>query len=472
MGLLDLSLIELRNKIVDGEITSEEVVKECLENRIGNLNEYITLDKEGSLEKAREIDRKIANGDKLGKLAGIPISIKDNIITKDFKTTAASKILEDFTPSYDAKVIEKILEEDAIIIGKTNMDEFAMGSTGESSYYGPVKNPFDTTRTAGGSSGGAASTVASKSAAFGLGSDTGGSVRQPAAYCGVVGLKPTYGRVSRNGLITMSNTLDQIGLIGKNVMDTAYVFNIVEGKDDKDPSTLDYPKIDLEKLQKSSVKDMKIAVPKEFVLAETGRKAQTELSKAIKIFTDLGAEVEEVELPILKYANALYTIITSGDISGNMARYDGIRYGFRAKDYTNLEELYKNTRTQGFGIEVKKRILFGTYLLSEGRGKEYYDKALKIRQMMIDDLDKIFEKYDVILSLTSSMEARQLGEKAISTKRDSENMFLSFVNLAGLCGISVPAKVEGLPIGIQLVGNRFEEEKILTAALAYERVVR
>lgn len=475
MNILDLDILEISGKIKNKDLTSREVIEayfENIEKTEEDINAFISLDKDLALEKADKIDGKIKNGEKVGILAGVPISIKDNILTKDFKTTAGSKMLENFISPYNATVVEKIEAEDGIIIGKTNMDEFAMGNTTEYSIAGPSKNPLDLTRVAGGSSGGSAASVAARQALVSIGSDTGGSIRQPASYCGLVGLKPSYGRISRNGLIAMSDSLDSVGIIAKTVAESALMLRILSGKDEKDPTSIESEKLSIDCVASGfGLRDLKIALPKQFIGAETSRENQVAFNKVVKKVEDLGASIEEVDMPILDYLVETYQTITSGDLSSNMARYDGIIYGYRAEDYEDLDELYMNTRSEGFNDEVKKRILLGTYLLSGDRGGEYYDRALKIRRLIVEEFDKLYEEYDLVMSLTSSMTANKLGETRDKIYNRNETMFNVAANLAGLCSISVPTESADMPVGIQFMGDRFEEELILRAASAYERMV-
>ncbi len=475
MNILDLDIVELTGKVKSGDITSRQVIESYFENieKVEEeVNAFISLDKELALEKADKIDAKLEAGEELGSLAGVPISIKDNILTKDFKTTAGSKMLENFISPYNASLVEKIEAQDGIIIGKTNMDEFAMGNTTEYSIAGPTKNPIDKTRTAGGSSGGSAASVAAKEALVSIASDTGGSVRQPASYCGLVGLKPSYGRISRNGLIALSDSLDSVGIIARTTEDAALMMQLLSGKDEKDPTSIDADEISLDCLNSElGFEDLKIAIPKQFIRAETSRENQAALNQAVNQIQDMGASIEEVDMPILDYLVETYQAITSGDISSNMARYDGIIYGHRAEDYEDLDELYMNTRSEGFGDEAKKRILFGSYILSGDRGRDYYDRALKIRRLIVEEFDKLYEEYDLVISLTSGMRANKLTEVRNKAYSNSETMFNVAANLAGLCAITVPTPSTDLPIGLQFMGDRFEEEVILRAAAAYERMI-
>lgn len=468
MNISDLKAWEMREMLLDGEISSVDIIKSHIKNieeKEADINAFISIDKESALEQAKAIDEKIKNGEKLGLLAGIPISLKDNIITKDFKTTAGSKMLEDFLAPFDATVVEKIKKEDGIIIGKTNMDEFAMGKTTERSYFGPSKNPLDTSRIPGGSSGGSAASIASGEVSLSIGTDTGGSVRQPAAYCGIVGIKPTYGLVSRYGLISLANTLDTVGVFGRDVRDAALILSTIYGEDKLDISTKN---VDVNLNPEGDIKGLKIGIPKEWKELEMDPLVKEDFEKAIENFKKLGALVEEVSIPNIKHTRETYKIILSGDASSNMARYDGIRYGHRAEKYNTLDELYKNTRTEGFGRDVKKIILFGTYLLSGGRGEEYFKKAKKVRTLIRDDFDKAFSQVDVLIAPSDLNLARKLDDKATKIYKD----FNESINLAGLPAISIPMGGDKLKTGLQIIGNRFEEETIIKTALCFEGMVK
>ena len=474
MDIIKLSAREMRKKLKLKEISSRDIVEAHL-NRIGEMenkiNAFITLTEEEALKAADRVDEKIKNGEELGPLAGIPIGIKDNIMTNGIRTTCASKMLENFIPPYDATVVEKIKKADGIILGKSNMDEFAMGSSTETSYFGPTKNPMDLERVPGGSSGGSAAAVRAHEVALSLGSDTGGSIRQPASFCGVVGIKPTYGLVSRYGLASMANSLDQIGVLGRDVLDAALMLGVISGYDVKDSTSMDIEDIDyLEGLVKD-IKGMKIGLPKEYFDLKVDSAIKEKITKAIRVFETLGAEIEEISLPNTIYGLATYHIISTSEISSNMARYDGIRYGYRGKDYETLDELYINTRSEAFGEEVKRRIMMGTYSLSSGYADEYYKKALKVRTLIKNDFDKAFEKYDIILSPTSPILPFKLEEKSNDPlAMYNSDIFTASVNLAGLCAISIPCGyVEGLPVGLQIIGDRFKELNILKAAYAFEK---
>ena len=475
MELYELTVHELRDKLNKKEITSEDITKSYA-NRIkqkeNSVEAFVTVLSKEAENKAKEIDQKIEKGEITNKLAGIPIGIKDNICTKGVKTTCSSKMLEDFVSPYDATVMDKINAENLITIGKLNMDEFAMGGSTENSYFKKTKNPWDLSKVPGGSSGGSAAAVASQMVPWALGSDTGGSIRQPAAFCGIVGLKPTYGLVSRYGLVAFASSLDQIGPITKDVRDSAILLNVIAGHDEKDSTSVDMPKKDYEKALTGDIKGLKIGVPKEFFGEGINEEVKESLKQAIEIYKKLGAEVEEFSLDIAKYALATYYIIACAEASSNLGRFDGIRYTYRAKDFKDLKDLYKKTRSEGFGAEVKRRIILGTYVLSSGYYDAYYKKAQQVRTLVMNEFNKGFEKYDVILTPTAPTVAFGIGEKS----NNPLEMYLAdictvSINIAGLPGISIPCGVDSneMPIGMQLIGNRFQEETILNAAYSFEQ---
>ena len=477
MEITDLSVHELQEKIKNGELTTKEILQAYI-NRIDEKEKDVqafvtTLTEEA--EKKEEVHKKIESGEIEGDLAGIPIGIKDNICTKGIKTTCASKMLEDFISPYNATVMEKINDENMILLGKLNMDEFAMGGSTEHSYFKKTRNPWDLNRVPGGSSGGSASAVAAGMLPWALGSDTGGSIRQPASFCGVVGLKPTYGLVSRYGLVAFASSLDQIGPITKDVKDSAILLNIIAGHDKKDTTSVNIEKKDYVKALKNDVKGLKIGVPKEFLAEGTQPEVKGKIEEAIKIYKELGAVVEEISLDVAKYSLATYYIIACAEASSNLGRFDGIRYGYRAKDYKDLNELFVKSRSEGFGNEVKRRIILGTYVLSSGYYDAYYKKAQKVRSLVMNEFNKAFQKYDVLLTPTSPTVAFKIGEK---TSNPLE-MYLSdictvSVNIAGLPGISIPCGVDSnnMPIGMQLIGNKFQEETILNAAYTFEQKLK
>ncbi len=478
MNITELTVHELKEKLEKKELTSYEITKayiEKIEEKEKDVQAFVTTLEKDALEKAEEIDKKIANGEIIEKLAGIPIGIKDNICTKGVKTTCSSKMLENFIAPYDATVMEKINSENLINLGKLNMDEFAMGGSTEHSYFHVTRNPWNLNKVPGGSSGGSAAAVAAGMVPWALGTDTGGSIREPASFCGVVGLKPTYGLVSRYGVVAFASSLDQVGPITKDVTDSAMLLNIITGKDKMDSTSVERPKVDYTKALKNDIKGLKIAVPKELFAEGINEEVKASLEKAIETYKKLGAEISEVSLNIAEYALASYYIIACAEASSNLGRFDGVRYGHRAKEFNNLKELYRNSRTEGFGPEVKRRIILGTYVLSSGYYDAYYKKAQQVRTLVMNKFKSVFDNYDVILTPTSPTVAFDIGSKI----NDPLAMYLAdictvSVNIAGLPGISIPCGVdkEGMPIGMQLIGNRFTEETLLNAAYTFEQKVQ
>lgn len=478
MNITELTVHELKEKLEKKELTSYEITKayiEKIEEKEKDVQAFVTTLEKDALEKAEEIDKKIANGEIIEKLAGIPIGIKDNICTKGVKTTCSSKMLENFIAPYDATVMEKINSENLINLGKLNMDEFAMGGSTEHSYFHVTRNPWNLNKVPGGSSGGSAAAVAAGMVPWALGTDTGGSIREPASFCGVVGLKPTYGLVSRYGVVAFASSLDQVGPITKDVTDSAMLLNIITGKDKMDSTSVERPKVDYTKALKNDIKGLKIAVPKELFAEGINEEVKESLEKAIETYKKLGAEISEVSLNIAEYALASYYIIACAEASSNLGRFDGVRYGHRAKEFNNLKELYRNSRTEGFGPEVKRRIILGTYVLSSGYYDAYYKKAQQVRTLVMNKFKSVFDNYDVILTPTSPTVAFDIGSKI----NDPLAMYLAdictvSVNIAGLPGISIPCGVdkEGMPIGMQLIGNRFTEETLLNAAYTFEQKVQ
>ena len=478
MDITNLTVHELMEKLGNNELTSEEITKayvDRINDKEKDVNAFVTTLCDEALEKAKKMDEKRKSGDIKSNLAGIPIGIKDNLCTKGVKTTCSSRMLEDFIAPYDATVVENLNNEDLIDLGKLNMDEFAMGASTEYSYFKKTSNPWNLKRVPGGSSGGSAAAVAAELVPWALGSDTGGSIRQPASFCGVVGLKPTYGLVSRYGLVAFASSLDQIGPITKDVTDAAILLNLIAGHDERDTTSYDMPKKDYTKALKGDVKGLKIGIPKEYFGEGINEEVKEKLEEAIETYKKLGAEVEEISLDIAKYALATYYIIACAEASSNLGRFDGIRYGHRAENFSNLKELYRNSRSEGFGAEVKRRIILGTYVLSSGYYDAYYKKAQQVRTLVKREFDKAFEKYDVLLTPTSPTVAFEMGTRS----NNPLEMYLAdictvSVNIAGLPGISIPCGVnsENMPIGMQLIGNKFEEEKILNAAYAFEKEYR
>ncbi|MFW7431772.1 Asp-tRNA(Asn)/Glu-tRNA(Gln) amidotransferase subunit GatA [Vagococcus carniphilus] len=469
--LYELSLKELSTKIQGKEVSVEEVVKDSF-NRIkgteSQIDAFITLNEEKSLEIAKELDEKGPTSDK--PLAGVPIGIKDNIVTKDLLTTAASKMLYNFNPPYDATVMTKVYEAGMIPVGKLNMDEFAMGSSTETSYFKKTKNAWSDKKVPGGSSGGSAASVAAGQIPVSLGSDTGGSIRQPASYNGIVGLKPTYGRISRYGLIAFASSLDQIGPMTRTVEDNAMVLGALSGHDVHDSTSAKRDVPDFTSLIGKDIKGMKIGVPKEFMGEGVDPAVRVSIEESIETFRKLGATVEEVSLPHSKYGVQVYYIIASSEASSNLQRFDGIRYGYRSEDISNLEDVYVKSRSEGFGDEVKRRIMLGTFSLSSGFYDAHFKKAGQVRTLIIEDFKKVFSEYDLILGPVSPTIAHDFGT-------DQDNPVTAYmrdvltipVNLAGLPGMSLPCGFsEGMPIGLQLIGNYFEEEKMYQAAHAFE----
>ena len=478
MEIIDLTVHELQEKLKSKEITVEEVTKayvDRIKEKEGDVQAFVTTLEDEAVEQAKSIQKDIEDGKITGDFAGIPIGIKDNMCTKGVKTTCSSKMLENFVAPYDATVVEKLNDEHLIDLGKLNMDEFAMGASTEYSAFKKTRNPWNLNTVPGGSSGGSAAAVAAGMVPWALGSDTGGSIRQPASFCGVVGLKPTYGLVSRFGLVAFASSLDQIGPITKDVKDSAMLLNLIAGHDEKDTTSENIPKKDYTKALKGDVKGLKIGIPKQYYGEGINEEVKAKLQEAIETYKKLGATVEEFSLDIADYALATYYIIACAEASSNLGRFDGIRYGYRTKNYESLKDIYKNSRSEGFGPEVKRRIILGTYVLSSGYYDAYYKKAQQVRTLVKKEFDEAFKKYDVLLTPTSPTVAFEVGTKSSNPLE----MYLADictvpVNIAGLPGISVPCGVDskGMPIGMQLIGNRFEEEKILNAAYTFEQEIK
>lgn len=476
MKITELTVHELVDKLKNKELTHEEIMSAYInkiEEKENDVQAFINItDKQEVLEKLKKIEEGIEKGNIKNELAGLPIGIKDNICEKNVKTTCASKMLENFISPYDATVIEKLKEENLISLGKLNMDEFAMGGSTEHSYLKKTKNPWNLNKVPGGSSGGSAAAVSAGMVPWALGSDTGGSIREPASFCGIVGLKPTYGLVSRYGLVAFASSLDQIGTLTKDVTDSAILLNIIAGHDEKDTTSANIEKKDYTKCLKNDINGLKIGVPKEYFGDGIDSEVKSSIQKVIEEYKNLGAIVEDCSLDIAEYALATYYIIACAEASSNLGRFDGIRYGYRTKNYTNLKELYKNSRSEGFGEEVKRRIVLGTYVLSSGYYDAYYKKAQQVRTLVKNEFKQNFEKYDVILTPTASNVAFDIGSKI----NNPLEMYLSDlctvpINIAGLPAISIPCGVnkEGMPIGFQLIGNHFKEETILNVAYTYEQ---
>lgn len=475
MQITELTVHELIEKIKKKELTVTQITQAYLDRikeKEPEIQAFMTVLEEDALKKAKEIDDKLSKGEITSLLAGIPIGIKDNICTKGVRTTCSSKMLENFIAPYDATVMEKINAENMILLGKMNMDEFAMGTTTEHSAFKITKNPWDLTRVPGGSSGGSAASVAGEMAPWTLGSDTGGSIRQPASLCGVVALKPTYGLVSRYGLVAFASSLDQIGPITKDVEDAALLLNVIAGYDEKDTTSANREKRDYCKALKNDVKGLRIGVPKEYFGEGIDPEVTEAIQKAIEEYKTMGALVEECSLPIAEYALATYYIIACAEASSNLGRFDGIRYGYRTANYDNLKDLFVNSRTEGFGEEVKRRIILGTYVLSSGYYDAYYKKAQQVRTLIKNVFAEAFQKYDILIAPTSPTVAFKIGEKLSNPLQ----MYMADictvpVNLGGLPAISIPCGVnkEGMPIGMQIIGKQFDEETILNAAYTYEQ---
>ena len=456
-------------KFKNGEMSLEEYVKSYIDNikqKNRDINALIFFDEDYVYSQIEKLKEKQNKGEKLGKLFGIPIVIKDNINVFGLKTTCASKILANYESIYDATVIEKIKAEDGIILAKANMDEFAMGSSNETSYFGPVKNPLDLERVPGGSSGGSAAAVSSGMAPIALGSDTGGSIRQPAAFCGVIGLKPTYGRVSRYGLVAFGSSLDQIGPIADDVEDAAYLLEVIAGYDPKDSTSIEKEVESYSNLEDIDVKSLKVGVPKEYFIDGVDKEVIDAVNERIEYLKSLGIEVKEISLPHTEYAVATYYIIATAEASSNLARYDGVKYGYRSQNYTSLIDMYKKTRDEGFGAEVKRRIMLGTYVLSAGYYDAYYLKGQKVRTLIIEDFKKVFEDVDLIITPVSPSLPFKLGEKLDDPlQMYLSDMFTIPASLAGLPAISVRAgKIGNLYGAVQIIGNYFEEKKVLALA--------
>ena len=475
MELYEYTVHELVEKLEKGEITSEEITRSYFD-RIKEIDPkvkaYVSTFEEEAISKAKKVDEDRKAGKPVSKFAGIPIGIKDNMCITGTKTTCSSKMLENFVAPYDATVIEKLNKEDLIYLGKLNMDEFAMGGSTERSAFFKTCNPWDLDRVPGGSSGGSAAAVAAGIAPWTLGSDTGGSIRQPASLCGVVGLKPTYGLVSRFGLVAFASSLDQIGPITKDVTDAAMLLNLIAGHDEKDSTSIDMGEKDYTSSLVNDVKGMRIGIPKEYLGEGINEEVKNAILDVAKKYEEMGAIIEDCSLDVGQYATAVYYIIACAEASSNLGRFDGIRYGYRTENFENLKDIYKNSRSEGFGEEVKRRIILGTYVLSSGYYDAYYKKAQKVRTVITNAYNELFSKYDLLLTPTSPITAFKIGEKS----NNPLEMYLADictvpVNIGGLPGISVPCAIDskGLPIGFQLIGKAFDEETILRAAYTYEQ---
>lgn len=483
MDLHNLTIKKIQQGLATKDFSATELAQAilgCIDKKEKNINAYLEVMRENALKQAGEVDEKIKNNEKVGDLAGVPIAVKDNILVKDARCTSGSKILENYIAPYDATVVKKLKQEGAIIIGKTNCDEFAMGSSTENSAFGSTKNPCDLERVPGGSSGGSAAAVAADECIAALGSDTGGSIRQPASFCGIVGLKPTYGRVSRYGLMAYASSLDQIGPLAKNAEDAEIILKIIEGQDGMDATSMPHSHYLASDIDVEKIKDLRIGIPKEYFVEGINPRVEGLVREAISEYENLGAKIIEVSLPHMEYALSAYYIICTAEASANLARYDGMRYGFSKKGKDLLEE-YIKTRQEGFGDEVKRRIMLGTYVLSAGYYEAYYLTAQKVRTLIKKDFVKAFKKVDVLMAPTAPTAAFKIGEKI----NNPVSMYLSdiytvSINLAGLPAISVPCdltcqenktdETNKLPVGLQIIGNHFDDNKIIKIAQIYENI--
>lgn len=474
-GLLDLTALELGRKIQAQEVTAMEALDAVfgqIDKKEKEIHAYVTIDRENAYKQAQKVQAEIENGTLTSPLAGVPVAIKDNLCTKGLLTTCSSKILGNFIPPYTAEAVQKLEQAGAVIIGKTNMDEFAMGSTTETSAFGITRNPWNTEYVPGGSSGGSCAAVAAKECFYALGSDTGGSIRQPSSFCGVTGMKPTYGTVSRYGLIAYGSSLDQIGPIAKDTADCAAILEVIAGHDKKDSTSVAREAYDFTSALKKDVKGMKIGIPEEYIGEGLDSEVRTAILKAADVLKEQGAEVEYFHLDLVDYAIPAYYVIACAEASSNLARFDGVKYGYRASAFDGLHQMYKKSRSEGFGAEVKRRIMLGSFVLSSGYYDAYYLKALRTKALIKQAFDQAFATYDLILGPAAPTTAMKIGESL----SDPIQMYLGdintiAVNLAGLCGMSVPCGMDrkGLPIGVQFIGDCFQEKKMIQAAYTYEQ---
>ncbi len=478
MDMMSMTAVELGKKIASGEISVAEATQASLD-RIKKLEEdyhsFVTVDEQGALKQAEIIQKKIKDGELTGPLAGVPVAIKDNMCIDGMLTTCSSKILYNFKPTFTAEAVVQLQKAGAVIVGKTNMDEFAMGSTTETSYFGVTKNPWDLERVPGGSSGGSAASVSAEEVPYALGSDTGGSIRQPAAFCGVTGIKPTYGRVSRYGLIAYGSSLDQIGPLAKDVTDCATVLEVISTHDKKDSTSVNRKDTDFTSALVDDVAGMKIGIPRDYFGAGIDSEVKEQVLAAAKTLEEKGAIVEEFDLSLVEYAIPAYYIIASAEASSNLERFDGVKYGYRTESYTDLHNMYKKTRSEGFGAEVKRRIMLGSFVLSSGYYDAYYIKALRTKALIKQAFDKAFEAYDVILGPVAPTTALKLGESLSDPlKMYLGDIYTVSVNLAGLPGISLPCGYDsnGLPVGLQLLAKPFDEKSMIRAAYAFEQTMQ
>ncbi len=478
MDITSMTAVELGKKIKARELSVTDAVNACLaqiDKAEPDVHSFVTIDREGALLRAEEVQKQIDEGMLESPLAGVPVAIKDNLCTKGMKTTCSSKILEDFKPTFTAEAVCNLEKAGAVIIGKTNMDEFAMGSTTETSYFGVTRNPWNLEYVPGGSSGGSCAAVAACESSYALGSDTGGSIRQPSSFCGVVGLKPTYGTVSRYGLIAYGSSLDQIGPIAKDVTDCAAILEVIASYDSKDSTSIDRSKyVDFTAALVNDVTGMRIGIPKDYFGDGLDNEVREKILEAVKILESRGAIVEEFDLSLVKYAIPAYYVIASAEASSNLSRFDGVKYGYRTKEYEGLHNMYKKTRNEGFGAEVKRRIMLGSFVLSSGYYDAYYLKALKTKALIKEAFDRAFARFDVIIAPAAPTTALKLGHSLSDPlKMYLGDIYTVSVNLAGLPGISVPVGLDskGLPVGMQILGNCFEENKIIRAAYTLEQTL-
>lgn len=475
MSLMSLTALELGKKIQAKEVSAVEAAKEALgqiKKLDGSLNCFVTVEEDSVLKKAEEVQKKIDAGELAGPLAGVPAAIKDNMCTEGVRTTCSSRMLENFVPTYTAEAVKNLEQAGVVVIGKTNMDEFAMGSTTETSYFGPTRNPWAPEHVPGGSSGGSCAAVAAEECSFALGSDTGGSIRQPSSFCGVTGLKPTYGTVSRYGLIAYGSSLDQIGPVGKDAADCAAVLEAIASHDPKDSTSMKRDSYDFLSALDEGVRGLRIGIPRDYFGDGLDEEVKSHILEAAKVLESKGAVLEEFDLSLVEYAIPAYYVIASAEASSNLARFDGVKYGYRTPEYEGLHNMYKKSRSEGFGAEVKRRIMLGSFVLSSGYYDAYYLKALKTKALIRQAFDRAFEKYDVILGPAAPATAPKLGESLSDPlKMYLGDIYTVSVNLVGLPGITVPCGTDGkgLPIGMQLIGDCFQERKILRAAHAYEQ---
>lgn len=474
MSLMGLTAVSLGKKIKAGEVSVVEAAEEAIasiEKKETAVNSFVTVEKERAIERAKEVQKGIEDGTYTGALAGVPVAIKDNMCTKGILTTCSSKILGNYYPAFTSEAVLRLEQAGAVILGKTNMDEFAMGSTTETSAFGITKNPWNTEHVPGGSSGGSCAAVAAEECSYALGSDTGGSIRQPSSFCGVTGMKPTYGTVSRYGLIAYGSSLDQIGPIAKDVTDCAVILETIAAHDKKDSTSVKREDYGFTSALKDDVKGMKIGVPKDYFGEGLDDEVREKVMAAAKVLEEKGAIVEEFDLSLVEYAIPAYYVIACAEASSNLARFDGVKYGYRTKDYNGLHNMYKKTRSEGFGTEVKRRIMLGSFVLSSGYYDAYYLKALRTKALIKQAFDKAFGRYDMILAPAAPTTAPRIGQSLSDPiKMYLGDIYTISVNLAGLPGISLPCGKDskGLPIGLQLIGNCFEEKKIIQAAYAFE----